>query len=60
MKREKMLRELLAVIHRDGGHHTNNVGLKQSWKDAMQRVSDAYGDISELRMKLEAHRERSH
>ena len=26
--------DLLAVIHRDGGHHTNEVGFVQSCKDA--------------------------
>jgi len=29
------LLELLAVIHRDGGHHTQAVGLEQSCADAM-------------------------
>ena len=35
---EKELKELLAVIHRDGGHHTHNVGLLQSIKDAITEV----------------------
>lgn len=33
-----LLRNLLAVIHRDGGHHTSDVGLKQSVKDAQAKV----------------------
>ena len=32
------LMNLLAVIHRDGGHHTDAVGLEQSLKDAHERV----------------------
>lgn len=28
------LRELLAVLHGDGGHHTNKVGIVQSCRDA--------------------------
>lgn len=30
----EMLGNLLAVIHRDGGHHTTEVGLEQSIEDA--------------------------
>ena len=30
--------DLLATIHRDGGHHTEAVGLEQSVKDAMRLV----------------------
>lgn len=29
------LAELLAVLHKDGGHHQNNVGTEQAVKDAM-------------------------
>jgi len=32
------LGELLAVIHRDGGHHTARVGLEASLRDAHDRV----------------------
>ena len=38
MEVQKALLNLLAVIHRDGGHHTDEVGLLQSIKDA----KDAY------------------
>lgn len=37
MGAEGMLRELLARIHGDGGHHTERVGLAQSVLDAMNR-----------------------
>jgi len=30
--------DLLATIHRDGGHHTEAVGVEQSVKDAMHLV----------------------
>lgn len=33
-KAEAELRNLLAIIHRDGGHHTSDVGLVQSVEDA--------------------------
>lgn len=29
-------RQLLAIVHRDGGHHTEAVGFAQSCRDAMQ------------------------
>lgn len=35
-----MLLGLLAVVHRDGGHHTENVGLERSWQEAMQISSE--------------------
>lgn len=31
---EEALGELLALIHRDGGHHTAEVGLQRSYNDA--------------------------
>ena len=31
---ERALNNLLAIIHRDGGHHTGNVGINTSVKDA--------------------------
>ena len=36
MSAEDLLRNLLAVVHRDGGHHTEAVGLDQSVEDAIQ------------------------
>lgn len=35
---EHMLRELLAVIHRDGGHHACEVGLKKSTLVAIDKI----------------------
>lgn len=35
----EMLKSLLAVIHGDGGHHTEWVGIKQSVEDAMGKVA---------------------
>lgn len=34
---EEMLRELLSVIHRDGGHYTGQHGLATSVADAMEK-----------------------
>lgn len=35
------LTDLLAVIHRDGGHHTARVGVERSWKDAVEIAAAA-------------------
>ena len=35
---ENAVRNLLAVIHRDGGHHTARVGLERSLEDAEKAV----------------------
>ena len=32
---ESLLRNLLAIIHRDGGHYTERHGLVKSFQDAM-------------------------
>lgn len=34
----RLLRELLAVIHRDGGHRAVEVGDEQAWMEAMMTV----------------------
>jgi len=39
-KENRILRELLAVIHRDGGHHTDEVGVAQSVADAISLIYD--------------------
>ena len=39
LKEERQLRDLLALIHRDGGHHTEKVGLRQSVKDARDIIN---------------------
>lgn len=33
-----MLREILAAIHGDGGHHTEKVGFEDSLKDALEAI----------------------
>lgn len=38
-ERHKMLDELLAVIHRDGGHYTLEHGYKKSFADAVAKVA---------------------
>lgn len=35
---ERMLCDLLAIIQRDGGHRTDEVGIEQSWMEAMMLV----------------------
>ena len=40
-KVEHHLKNLLAVIHRDGGHYTEEHGIEKSVKDATQIVADA-------------------
>ena len=35
---ERNLRDLVALIHRDGGEHTTKVGLFQSAKDARKKI----------------------
>lgn len=37
---EQMLQNLLAVIHRDGGHYTAQHGLSKSYEDAIQLSSE--------------------
>ena len=37
-KREARIEDLLAVIHRDGGHHTINAGMERSIADAAQEI----------------------
>jgi len=40
------LRNLLAVLHGDGGHHTDKVGLKQSIEDAIKKVNELHLKIA--------------
>lgn len=35
---ERMLSDLLAIIHRDGGHRQDEVGTEQAWMEAMMTV----------------------
>jgi hypothetical protein len=45
-KRNQPLRDLLAVIHCDGGHHTEAVGLDQSIKDAQAAVCELKRELA--------------
>lgn len=45
---------LLAVIHRDGGHHTGKVGLEQSITDAKAEVTALRAENARLREALQA------
>ena len=51
MDTEHLLRELLAVIHGDGGHHAHQHGLEESCRQAHER-------IAELRRALDTAEER--
>ena len=39
---------LLSVIHRDGGHHTAEVGVEQSLKDAERIIHEMRGLLREV------------
>lgn len=50
----KLLGELLAVIHRDGGHYQAEFGTAKAVADAAQIVSSHSTTLAELRAKVEA------
>ncbi len=61
---QEKLNNLLAVIHRDGGHYTGEHGLNKSVKDAMLISSERIGleakrldDLARLRMAFDQHKE---
>jgi hypothetical protein len=47
-----LLKELLAVCHRDGGQYTELAGLAASVEDAIESVSGTRVELYELRNKL--------
>ena len=52
---ERLLNDLLAVIHRDGGHRQAEVGLEQAWMEAMMQVPfllDAPAELASLKQQL--------
>lgn len=51
--RNQPLRDLLAVIHCDGGHHTEAVGIEQSIKDALSAVCVLKGKLAQAEPKRE-------
>lgn len=46
-KRDQSMLDLLAVIHCDGGHHTEAVGIEQSIKDALSAVCVLKGKLAQ-------------
>lgn len=47
-----LLRDLLAIIHRDGGHYTELAGLDYSVIDAIDIIHDLRAGNRELRHQL--------
>lgn len=50
---KELLLNLLAVIHRDGGHYTQLAGLPTSVIDAFRIVPELYGDNAALKARLD-------
>lgn len=46
---EKLLNDLLAVLHRDGGHYLEEYGFEKSIEDAIIKVLKHYHAIDELK-----------
>jgi hypothetical protein len=46
-KKEDWLSNLLAIIHRDGGHHEGNVGTKLAVEDAMKIYYELRAELDE-------------
>ena len=51
---ENHLNSLLAIIHRDRGQHTENVGLEKSVADARDKHYDARTGLAASRKALDA------
>lgn len=49
---EHMLRELLAVIHRDGGHYVEEHGLEKVVADAMRLSSERIAALSDVSLEV--------
>ncbi len=52
-KRDQSMLDLLAVIHCDGGHHTEAVGIEQSIKDALSAVCVLKGKLAQAEPQRE-------
>lgn len=48
----QQLGDILAIIHRDGGHHTADVGIEQSVKDAHIKWANLMTENERLRAAL--------
>jgi hypothetical protein len=55
--KEDMLGNLLAVLHRDGGHHEGEVGTKQAVEDAINIHYSLRAELDEMRVELDETRE---
>ncbi len=55
---EVFLRELLAVIHKDGGHHTALVGLSKSCIDACAEIAELKKRLDTAEFNLNKERQR--
>ena len=51
MTNTQLLRDLLAIMHRDGGHHTCEVGIEKSVRDA----EEVFWQLSRERDAARAH-----
>jgi hypothetical protein len=52
-RKDQPVRDLLAIIHCDGGHHTEAVGIEQSIKDALSAVYVLKGKLAQAEPKRE-------
>jgi hypothetical protein len=52
-REDQPVRDLLAIIHCDGGHHTEAVGIEQSIKDALSAVCVLKGKLAQAEPKRE-------
>ena len=52
-REDQPLRDLLAIIHCDGGHHTEAVGIEQSIKDALSAGCVLKGKLAQTEPKRE-------
>ena len=59
-KEERYLRDLLALVHRDGGEHNTEVGLWESTKDARKRIEISINLIRECIEALECGTEQNY
>lgn len=46
---ETLLLDLLAVLHRDGGHYVGEHGLRKAYNDAIDKALKAYHSLDSLR-----------
>lgn len=52
-KAEHHLRNLLAIVHHDGGHYVSRYGLEKATEDAIQAWCDRSVQIDALEARLE-------